>query len=36
VRTLTNPKDPEVNDHVNLQWLLYKQSQSSNLRTQKK
>jgi hypothetical protein len=33
--TSTNPTGPEVNDHVNLQWLSYEQPQGSNLRPQR-
>jgi hypothetical protein len=32
----TNSTSPEVNNHVSLQWPLYKQPQGSNLRPQRK
>jgi hypothetical protein len=35
-RTSTNLTDPEVNDHVSLQWPSYERPQGSNLRPKRK
>jgi hypothetical protein len=35
VCTSNNPTDPEINDHVSLQWPSYEQLQGSNLRPQR-